>query len=684
MKQVTVSKYKKEVWTHRTVSIDWVVAQLGDSRNNAPTSRLRWKLGTEIDLAGCHLAEAERQPVVTVGMAGSGYTGLVALSVKTATPEELKRQAARLPQTLLACTGMSGRTLKIVVGCTLTDGTLPTERRDVELFHQNAWYMAVKFYEAQLGVTIEKQHPRADRGFRLGYDPSVYYNPQSLTLLLGRPTVNMLTPDRQTLSASAVSLAMLPDYNDLQMQMTRFQYCYRDVLEQHFDEADLMLSQLAENCIRNGLDKEFCIKRLLHTGLFKRQEVLVRSVFDNAYIVTRSDGRLQGWNTQCAIPGFTIETERLKRFLQDRFLFRRNVVSKTVEYVERGSYQTAWQQLTPEAANRITIDALSSGIEAWDKDLKRYVDSTYVADYHPVTDYLNQLPHWDSHDRIRPLALCVPTQNRQWPDDFRRWLLSMVAQWMGRNQEYGNAMVPLLIGRQGDGKSTFCRLLLPPELRDYYTDRIDFANQNQAERALSRYCLVNVDEFDQVTRRQTVFLKHLLQKCEVKQRRLYHDTTEQLPRLASFVATTNDPTPLSDPTGSRRYLCIETTGRIDVSTPIDYSQLYAQALTEVLHGERTWFNEADEQRIQQSNAPYQLYDSLEEAFRELFRRPAKGDKTVRLSATQIVQKIHARYPSIATNRSRVQEMGRLLHRLGIPLERSNSQRSYTLAVNPEP
>ena len=51
--------------------------------------------------------------------------------------------------------------------------------------------------------------------------------------------------------------------------------------------------------------------------------------------------------------------------------------------------------------------------------------------------------------------------------------------------------------------------------------------------------------------------------------------------MASFIATTNDRQPLTDPTGSRRYICCDIDGIIDTDTPIDHRQLYAQAVAEL-------------------------------------------------------------------------------------------------------
>ena len=56
---------------------------------------------------------------------------------------------------------------------------------------------------------------------------------------------------------------------------------------------------------------------------------------------------------------------------------------------------------------------------------------------------------------------------------------------------------PVLVsGRQGLGKSTFCRNLLPPELSAYYTDSVDVANTARMEQLLVEMGLINLDEFD--------------------------------------------------------------------------------------------------------------------------------------------------------------------------------------------
>ena len=84
---------------------------------------------------------------------------------------------------------------------------------------------------------------------------------------------------------------------------------------------------------------------------------------------------------------------------------------------------------------------------------------------------------------------------------------------------YANSTSPILVGAQGTHKSTFCREMIPPALRAYYTDSIDFSQKRDAELYLNRFALINIDEFDQITLTQQGFLKHILQKPVVNLRK---------------------------------------------------------------------------------------------------------------------------------------------------------------------
>ena len=61
-----------------------------------------------------------------------------------------------------------------------------------------------------------------------------------------------------------------------------------------------------------------------------------------------------------------------------------------------------------------------------------------------------------------------------------------------RTNSNANSTSPLLVGAQGFRKSTYCRIILPPELRFGYTDSLDFRNKRDAEMYLGRFMLINL------------------------------------------------------------------------------------------------------------------------------------------------------------------------------------------------
>ena len=289
-----------------------------------------------------------------------------------------------------------------------------------------------------------------------------------------------------------------------------------------------------------------------------------------------------------------------RQFLSRHYDLRYNILKRTTEYRRKASAD-AWQPVTDRVLNRMTVEQLLEGGSSWSYGMKLLIESDFVEDYNPVIDFLDTCPQWDGHDHIGDLARRVPTDYKEWPQLFRRWLLAMVAQARGLSRDHGNALVPLLIGPQGTHKSTFCRLLLPPPLRDYYMDDIKVDNAEQVERVLGRMWLVNIDEYNAKTVREQAKIKRLLTEKDVQVRRMRSDQYLLTQRLASFIATTNERQPLTDTTGNRRYLCVEVSGLIDTDTPIDYGQLYAQALHALAQGERYWLTKDEEQALEEHN-----------------------------------------------------------------------------------
>ena len=321
----------------------------------------------------------------------------------------------------------------------------------------------------------------------------------------------------------------------------------------------------------------------------------------------------------------------------------------------------------------------------WPKDLERILISERISGYDPVREWLEQLPKWDGRDRLGELADRVKTQTPGWRDNFKIWMRSMVSQWRsGRDAMYGAQMVLMLVGGQGTRKSTFMRMLLPKELMPFYIDRIDFTNKKEALRALSRFLLINIDEYDQISKSQTAYLKHLIQRTDVKERKMYSTVFEQQQRYAAFCATTNSLVPLKDESGSRRYLVIEVTDKIDTDTTgdkaIDYQQLYAQIVCEIENGEEYAFTGERERQIVEANADYYEMPNVISLFEDMFCQPQGGDEVLLLSPTEILERIRDKKKVNVVTQSNATLLGSYLHRKGFGKGKGRQRRYYEVAL----
>ena len=316
-------------------------------------------------------------------------------------------------------------------------------------------------------------------------------------------------------------------------------------------------------------------------------------------------------------------TKELISLMDQRYAFRMNMVMGYVEYRSKEKWHYGWRPVDERVQNGLAMEARLAGLNVWDKDITRYLRSNLVRAYNPVEEYLWGLYRkWDGHDYITDLAKRVPTKNPHWEEWFRIWFLGMVAQWLGKSRRYGNSIVPLLISKQGFNKSTFCKSLIPTDMQWGYNDSLVLSERKSVLQAMSQFLLINLDEFNQISPKiQEGFLKNLVQLASVKVKRPYGKHVEEFPRLASFIATANVTDILSDPTGSRRFIGIELTGPIDMSQPINYDQLYAQAVALIDQNEPYWMDEKQTLEVMESNRQFKLRSPEEMFFEECFRIP---------------------------------------------------------------
>ena len=328
----------------------------------------------------------------------------------------------------------------------------------------------------------------------------------------------------------------------------------------------------------------------------------------------------------------------MMQLLKSRYDFRYNTVMKFVEYMPKEKGWYGFQPVDPRVQKRMTLEVQLADIRVSIKDVRNFLESDYIKNYNPIDEYLFQCyDKWDGKDHIRALARTVPTANPHWADWFYTWFLGMVDQWRGySHRQYGNSVAPLLISKQGYNKSTFCRRLLPPELQWGYSDNLILSEKRQVYQAMAQFMVINLDEFNQISPQvQQGFLKNLIQLPTLKYKPPYGSHVMEFPRLASFIATSNMKDILSDPSGNRRFIGVELTGPIDVSVRPNYQQLFAQALSALNNGEKSYFDAQQVKLIMKSNSQFEIIQPIDQYFLLYFELVENEKEGEYLTAAEI-------------------------------------------------
>ena len=374
----------------------------------------------------------------------------------------------------------------------------------------------------------------------------------------------------------------------------------------------------------------------------------------------------------------------IEQFLNENYRFRRNILNGKVEFATLPSSADAAEGLSDDfnevdlKFRTLTVEALNTIIRRAKKEqvlekgnpkteITEFAHSEDVPTFDPIGDYLSNLPKWDGQNHIARLFSRLPGITTEQQGFLATWLLSAVAHWMQMDLLHGNECVPTLIGAQGCGKTTFFKRLLPPELREYFLDHLNLSNKFDKEMALTNNLIVNLDELEAIRPSQHAALKQTLSKSKVNGRPIYGASQEDRPRYASFVATTNNLHPLTDATGSRRYICltIPQGQYIDNTGEIDYGQLYAQVVHELKVAETPyWFDNNEVERIQQLNQNYVTQLDMADIIAVCFRKPAEGESVKALNSAEMLKVIQREYPSVKSDHSTKVHIGLAMKELG--------------------
>ncbi len=353
-------------------------------------------------------------------------------------------------------------------------------------------------------------------------------------------------------------------------------------------------------------------------------------------------------------------------FVMENFEFRHNIVRDLYEYRRKGT-EGRWKLVDKRQLNSINCRIQDEGeIFVLSSYVKQRIESELAMDYHPVRTYLNKVRgRWDGKtDYIADFARRISSSD-YCQRMVRIWLRAVVTQWLGADKQHANAVMLLLISpQQGLGKSTLFTSMLPREIADYYTDDFKINAKGNAYRKMVEFAIVSLDEFEKIGRKQMPELKSMMQTLKPSFIGAYQKNFNQLPRIASFVGTTNERHVLTDRTGSRRFLILEPDGIINVEG-INHDQLYAQVLHEIENEKLpNWFSKEDEAEMEKHNKDYYVLTDVERLFLRYFSIPEKEDEGAFMSGPEIMRELEKHSQKTMAGVT-ANAFGRSMTRLGV-------------------
>ena len=639
------------------------------------------------------------------------FNGVVALTVdgllRQADIQAVKQAVQILHYTLAAFTGPTGREVIILVRIEADSRRAKEDaesgkpeasslsEEEADAICRQGHQLASALYNGILPKPV-RQEPASTRScFRMPLDAEPYHFPKAVALKVRPSQTIPQTADTSSSWSADVSSASSRDEmpagaDDLYQH---YEQLYRRASDNAYEETKDIGEEQWQRAYLTALAHQLCImdvpeeEAALHIRNHHQfqqgyDQLEMRTIVETVY----AEGKNKKGRPATA-DDTGRETKRLVDFLTTRWQFRYNTIMGYTEYRPNNTFYVEWQPVDDRNLKGLTMEVRLAGIDARDNDVRRYVQSNMIRQYNPIGEYLWDLyGKWDGKDRIRRLARTVPTKNPHWEQWFYTWFLGMVRQWQVNNlAKYGNQTVPLLISTQGWNKTTFCEQLLPPVLRWGYTGNQLLDDKRQVLQQMAQMLLINLDEFNQISpKTQQGFLKNIITLSSVKIKRPYGRHVEDFPRRASFIATTNQADVLADPTGNRRFLGVQLTGPIDVSTPPNYEQLYAQAMQALQQHEPYFFGTEETLQIMESNRQFSMKTAVEQFFLDYFEPAANEREGTWTSASAIFEFLKDRVGVSLLKPANVAAFGRRLSNIPGLKRRETSRNTEYLVRQKKP
>lgn len=265
--------------------------------------------------------------------------------------------------------------------------------------------------------------------------------------------------------------------------------------------------------------------------------------------------------------------QQIEKFILEAYQPRTNNLTNE-------TYLNTGDRLDDKKLNNIYIAATKFfDFSVSKNDIRDIINSDLVPHFDPIKKYFQENKN-DNKNAIDSYVNCISPKNEYNNWAFKKWIVGAVHNWV--SDIYEPKVCPLTLvlcgQKQGTGKTSFFRELLPIELKDYLAEtKIDLNNKDSIFN-LTKNLIVLDDEFGGLATRDVKDFKKMADTNIIDMRLPYGSIYSKFKRRASLAGTSNENNILKDVTGNRRILPI-TVDKIDYDTmlSIDKDSLWFEA-----------------------------------------------------------------------------------------------------------
>ena len=288
-----------------------------------------------------------------------------------------------------------------------------------------------------------------------------------------------------------------------------------------------------------------------------------------------------------------------------------------------------------------------------------------------LTEWLDSLT-WDGIPRVDTwMEVSLDCEKSDYYKDVsRKFMISACARAYAPGCKVDTVL--MLIGNQGIGKSTVLRELAG---RQWFDDTEFNLNNKDAFTVLAGAWIYEVAELSSFKKAYAEKVKGFISSAKDVYRPPYKRSVAEFPRQTVIVATSNEATPLSDPTGSRRYWPVKVPEVVNIQwVKKNRDQLWAEAVEAYKAGEQwhqTRAMEAEQRRVAEE---FTSADPYEGVLAKWLERPMAEDL---FSLTDV------RMKALGGTLTGDNRLARILRGLGAaPLKRNRSDGRLRLWLKP--